>query len=313
MLELFDITKFVITGLIYGIATIGVANTMRYLRTPDFSWFGSLMMGGVIAICTANWSGFWGIGICSAILIGMLLGSLTTFFYCTLKSPLVLAGIVTYTFSSGCAYLCTDSGVVALQEVENTFFGGKFDVAWCLGMAVIICIAGGVFIRTKLGSLVLAMLADDRFVMHRHRYANHVRGMIVISSNGLVALSGALFALKDKTAYIQAHGDFLTVSMGSFFGISIAWVLLKQSAAMKELKISGILEELMPTGKDDTKHLGWLYLGFFFGAVLLCALGGICREQFNDPSLTYFSQAGVIALAILTGYFAQSKRGERSE
>jgi len=210
---------FLEPGVIYGIGTLGLALIYRYLRFPDFTVLGSIVCGGVFSVFFTNALGPLP-GILLGTCVGAVLGLLTGLLAMVMRIQPVLAGIITFTASSSPAFLATDGGRIDLLPRAGNLLVASFAVADLVLLVVLagaLCGAVAAFMRTKAGSLLLAMTANRDFVRFRHRYQRSIFVITVMAGNAIVALAGGLHAVNDAAAHAQAHFDFLPFALGAVF------------------------------------------------------------------------------------------------
>ena len=192
---------FIVPGLIYGIGALGIALTYRFLKFPDFTALGSIMLGGIICIAIANKTNPFS-AVAVACLGTGLLGVITGILICVFHVPDVLAGIVTYTATFSAGYLLTDGGDIRLIDGRYSILSPVFNTSDVFGLILLGLVLCGVFaflIRTKIGGYVLAMTASKRFVQFRHRDSRIVLvallgvGNMLIGFNLIPLPAGALF------------------------------------------------------------------------------------------------------------------------
>ena len=87
-MEIIDkLQPFMLPGLIYGIGAIGLAITFRFLKFPDFTVLGSIMVGGIVCIYISNFSNTT-LGLIAGFISGSILGLFTGFIISGLKSSI---------------------------------------------------------------------------------------------------------------------------------------------------------------------------------------------------------------------------------
>lgn len=286
---------FIVPGLIYGIGTIGLALIFRFLKFPDFTTLGSIMLGGVASIWVANQSTCM-IGIIAAPLFGVLLGAITSLLKCRLQVSPVLAGIITYTGSFTLGYIMTKGGTVALKTTLVPPFSSVYersDVLKVSIIALIICIVFAFLIRTKIGSMMLAMTADPHFVRCRHRYRNLTTMLIIMLGNGIVSFAGGLYAMRDRTAQVQSHMDFLPFALGAIFGGNAlaSWLARKVQPAgngagsvrehgvIKAGLISSLISSSVSVERGDSHRLGFLLVVYVLGCLFFKEISGLVNSN----------------------------------
>lgn len=210
-------------GLLYGIGTLGLGIIFRYLRFPDFTVLGSIMIGGVTTVYFTNLLGPW-LGIVLGTASGGLLGLLTGILTSCLKIQAVLAGIISFTASFSAGFMLTSGGRIDLVERPDHLLKPIFaydDIILESVLALTLCGLFAGFMNTKWGTLLLAMTSDKEFLQFRHRYQNKVFVLAIIFGNAIVSLVGGLYSVNERGANVQAHVDFLPFSLGGIFAANI--------------------------------------------------------------------------------------------
>jgi putative tryptophan/tyrosine transport system permease protein len=285
---------YIIPGLIYGIGAIGLALIFRYLRFPDFSVLGSIMIGGVICINVTNLTNPL-LGTLAGFLIGGVLGLVTGILIHYLDIPQVLAGIITFTASYSLGYFFTKGGTIEILKDSDSYLRSTFnskDVLIVLAIALLICYLISFLIKTKPGSLLLAMNADKNFLDSRHRYQGRVIIGTLLFGNAIVGLAGALYALRDHAAHVQTHMDFLPFSLGAIFGgnaVAICIYRIFNKGEVENLTEVGhqtnfkrllqILSNLVSIERDDSSRIGFLFFIYVLGCLFLQEISGLVNAN----------------------------------
>lgn len=193
-------------GLLYGLVTVGVYLTSRVINFADLTVDGSFPLGAaIVAALIINGTNPW-LATLLAFVGGALSGCVTGYLHVRWKIMTLLAGILTMTALYSINLRIMGRPNIALLT-ETTIFTEMYGLYWVLGSVCFIILAGVIyFLNSQIGLAMRASGVNPRFAN-----AQGVRvGWIIILglalSNGIVALSGALFA--------QAQG-FADVSLGT--------------------------------------------------------------------------------------------------
>lgn len=245
-------------GLIYSIGAIGLALSYRYLRFPDFTVIGSIMLGGVATVFFMNSvSSLAAVGLGTA--VGGIAGLATGIVYSQLRIRPVLAGIITYTASFTFGFLfCGGSSEISMSPGAATPLIAIYsleDVFKILSVLTVLVIALSLFMITKWGGLVLAMTATPQFIDFRHRHKEAVIVFVLFISNALVGLAGGLYALNDRGASVYSHQDFLPLALASVFA---ADALIKWAAGVTN-RYRSRPPELRKVGSRASKFFASLF------------------------------------------------------
>jgi len=309
----------IVPGLIYGIGALGLALTFRYLKFPDFTVLGSIMLGGIVSVTVTNQTNPF-FGIIAGSLIGGLLGIVTGFLIHRLKIQPVLAGIITFTASYSLGYLLAKEGTVALQN--NSILSPTFksiDVVKIFLVAATICSFIHLLIRTKFGSLLLAMTADKHFLRLRHREQGKVFLITLFLGNAIVGLAGALYALKEYAAHVQSHMDFLPFSLGAIFGGNAVAIWI--SRKLNKSNVGNPVDEktqtnskyllrtfstFVSTERDESSRIGFLFFVYVIGCLFLKEVSGLIHcNAFTTihPALDVPANLQYLVVAVIIAIF----------
>lgn len=202
------------SGLIFAIMALGVYLTFRILDFPDLTVDGSFATGGAISatMITAGIAPF--VSTVSALLTGLLVGAMTGILHTKGKINALLSGIL-----SMIALYSINLRIMGKANVpllgEDTLFTQIQDILSALGdyglllavvvIALVIKFINDWFLHTEVGLALRATGNNQRMI---RSFSTNTDNTIILGlsiSNGMVALSGALYA--------QYQG-FADVSMG---------------------------------------------------------------------------------------------------
>jgi putative ABC transport system permease protein len=232
MLLLEKAAPFLEPGLIYGIGAIGLSISMKFLKFPDLTSLGSIMLGGVVCLRVTNASGPL-LGIAAGLVCGFLLGAITGSLSQFGGVNEVLAGIIVFTGAFTPGYLLTLGGTIGLDAKTPSFLSSKFTLPGLFFLTLVVFFVaglGGLVMRTRAGLLLLAMGAPNNFIRARHRSRRAVFFFAVSVANSITALAGALYALRSRQATVEGHLDFLPFALAAVFGGAAALAVLGEIA-----------------------------------------------------------------------------------
>lgn len=317
-----DVLKpFLEAGLTYGLGAIGLGLTYRFLRFPDFTTFGSIVVGGIVGIFFANLTNAY-VGLLTAGIAGGILGWATAYLSSKLGIPLVISGIVTFVGSSTPAYLIAANGVINVSKnlsPASRLFRSTFywpDAIILFAAILILSIATGFVMKTKLGSLIFALSGTKSFVRFRHRSQDMVRWIVLASGNAIVAVAGACFALNVGFAHVPDHADFIPFALGGIFaGAAIIAIVSKlSSGAVKKIRelVSGRKgipgSQVSMSDAGDSSSIGLKFFTFAMGAAFFTILNGALManafaNDAGDYSIPYaFRHVTYIIVAVAMAF-----------
>lgn len=312
-------------GLIYGIGSIGLSLPLRFLKFPDFTSLASIMVGGISCIYFTKLTDNSLYGVLLALLVSGFLGIMTGVLSRFFKIQRVLASIITLTGSYSLGYYLVDKGgdkidlpldfEVILESIPN--YG---DIGIILIVGIVICLLFSFFVKTNLGSLILAMLAEDEYLKFRHKYRDWIFILILFVSNAIVGLSGALSALMTRVATIFSHQEFLPIALGAIFGGNAITLFFthklhgfridepddkydihppasKNPSRKGPKKLLSAFYSIFAVPSLDSKKIGLLYFSYIIGCLFLWELKMIIFTNI-EFRLAHFIVALLITLFI---------------
>ena len=222
-------------GIIWGIMAIGVFITFRVLDVADLTVDGSMATGGIVlAVLVKNNVNIY-LAIVIAFLVGCLAGFVTGIFHTLFGIPAILAGILTqlslYSINLRISSKSPNVPVNAMNIKNIMITSGNNTKSIIVGLifAVVLIALLYWFFGTEFGSSVRA--TGNNQAMSRANGINTRFNVIfgLVLSNGIVALSGALYA--------QYQG-FADINMGrGAIGIGLAAVIVGEVVFGKIFRI----------------------------------------------------------------------------
>ncbi len=225
-----------IEGLIYAMMVLGVFMTFRILDFPDMTVDGSFATGAcVAAMFITNGSDLY-LGLVVAIIAGMTAGIFTALLCTLLKIPNLLAGIITMTMlysintriTNGSSFvpLPNNKYDTAVTNADNaiTGFFGSFGLEISSSISILIFflllliyikILIDIFFRTDLGISLGALGSNEQMILSQGMNPNVLKVLGVGMSNGLVALSGAMYAQFTGSASVQSGQGIIVVGLAA--------------------------------------------------------------------------------------------------
>lgn len=232
------------SGLIYGLMALGVLISFKILDFPDLTADGSFPLGGAVCAVAVLAGVNPYVACLLGMMAGMMAGAMTAFLHVRLGIMPLLAGILTMTALYSVNLRIMNAPNLSLLGQPTIFVGmqnswQKLAVLFVVVMVFKLLLDW--FLMTQVG---LAMRATGANAKMAQAQGVKTAAMIVLGmalSNGLIALSGALF--------VQTQG-FMDVSLG------IGTIIIGLAAVI-------IGETLM------TKHkIFWITLSVLVGSLL---------------------------------------------
>lgn len=236
------------SGLIYALMALGVLISFRILDFPDLTADGSFPLGGAVAgICIVAGINPW-LACVFGMIAGMIAGMMTAWLHVKLGILHLLAGILMMTALYSINLRIMNAPNLPLLGQPTVFTplidGGNgfwVRVAVVAGVVLVVKLALDWFFTTEMG---LSMRATGSNLRMAQAQGINTPWIIILGmaiSNGLIALSGALF--------VQTQG-FADVSMGiGTIVIGLAAVIIGEAVL-------------------SAKRIFWMTLAVVIGAIL---------------------------------------------
>jgi len=241
-------------GLIWGIMAIGVYITYKLLDVADLTVDGSFCTGGAVcAVMIVSGQNPWLAMLC-AVLVGMVTGLVTGFFHTACGIPAILSGILTQLglWSINLAIMGMQANqsmnvnvhplIVSLRYISDVskgrrpFYQHPIIVVGLLTVVVIAILYW--FFGTERGASIRATGANEHMARAQgiNTNLNKVIGLMI--SNGLVALSGALYAQYNSFAEINMGRGAIVIGLAAVIIGEVLFGKLFKNFALKLLAVS---------------------------------------------------------------------------
>lgn len=267
-------------GIIWGIMAIGVYITFRILDVADLTVDGSMATGGIVlAVLVKNGTNIY-LAVVIAFIVGCLAGLITGIFHTFFGIPAILAGILTQLslYSINLRISNKNSNVpVSARNIENILLTSGDNVK-----SIIVCVIFAVvtiallywFFGTEVGSSVRATGCNQ--AMSRANGINTKFNIIfgLVLSNGLVALSGALYAQYQGFADINMGRGAIVIGLAAVIVGEVIFGKIFHNFALKLVAVvcGGIIYYIVQNivvwlGLDanDLKLLSAVVVAIFLG------------------------------------------------
>ena len=235
-------------GLIWGLMAIGVYITFKVLDLADLTVDGTMAAGGAVCIVlTTGGMNIWLAMLC-AFLVGMLGGAATGILHTFMGIPAILAGILTQLalFSINLRIMDGKANVainpdkydlsVSLRHVKRMDAENPILIT-VIFTAVIIALLYW-FFGTELGSAIRATGANPN--MSRAQGINVDRNKVfgLMLSNGIVALSSALYSQYQGFADVNAGRGAIVIGLAAVIIGEVIFSRVFRNFALKLLAVS---------------------------------------------------------------------------
>ena len=270
-------------GLIWGIMAIGLYITYKILELSDLTVDGSFCTGGAVCIVMMA-SGYptWLAMVC-AFLAGMIAGSITGFLHTVCKIPAILSGILTQLglwtinmiimglqtgelISTLTIPSRTSKPLVSAMFLTKALDGSKPFFLYpplTMGLLTVLIIAILYwFFGTERGASIRATGANEHMARAQgiNTDVNKMIGLML--ANGLVALSGSLFAQYNGNAEINMGRGAIVIGLAAIIIGDVLFSKLFKNFALKLLAVSFgaiiyyvVIQAVLTLLKVDSQYL----------------------------------------------------------
>ena len=246
-------------GLIWGVMAIGLFITYKILELSDLTVDGSFCTGGAVCIVMmAMGQPTWLAMVC-AFLAGMLTGAVTGFLHTACKIPAILAGILTQLalWTINMIIMGIEKGelistltiparnskpLVSAMFLKTALNGTKPIYLYPPIVLVVItaCTIGLLywFFGTERGASIRATGANEHMARAQGINTNANKMIGLMLANGLVALSGSLFAQYNGNSEINMGRGAIVIGLAAIIIGDVLFGKLFKNFALKLLAVS---------------------------------------------------------------------------
>ncbi len=270
-------------GLIWGIMAIGLYITYKILELSDLTVDGSFCTGGAVCIVMmATGYPTWLAMVC-AFIAGMVAGSVTGLLHTVCKIPAILAGILTQLglwtvnmiimglktgelVSTLTIPSRTSKPLVSAMFLTKALDGTKpFYLYPPLVLVIFTALIIGIlywFFGTERGASIRATGANEHMARAQGINTNGNKMIGLMLANGLVALSGALFAQYNGNAEINMGRGAIVIGLAAIIIGTVLFGRLFKNFALKLAAVSFgaiiyyvVIQAVLTLLKVDSQYL----------------------------------------------------------
>lgn len=270
-------------GLIWGIMAIGLYITYKILELSDLTVDGSFCTGGAVCIVMMAMGHPTWLSMICAFLAGMLTGSVTGFLHTLCKIPAILAGILTQLglwtinmiimglkqgelISTLTIPSRNSNPLVSAMYLTKALDGTKpFYLYPPLTMGIMTVVIIGIlywFFGTERGASIRATGANEHMARAQGINTNVNKMIGLMLANGLVALSGSLFAQYNGNAEINMGRGAIVIGLAAIIIGDVLFSKLFKNFALKLLAVSFgaiiyyvVIQAVLTLLKVDSQYL----------------------------------------------------------
>ena len=288
-------------GLIWGLLALGVYITYKLLDFADLSVDGSFATGGAVAVMMIRGDMNPWVSLLLAFGVGMLAGLVTGLLHTKLGIPSILAGILTQIalYSVNLNIMGQSNQAVSVDKYNLTvslrYVSGetadKIKVfTTCILFCVVVVAILYWYFGTEQGHAIRATGCNERMARAQGINTDFCKVLALMLSNGLVGLSGGLYAQYQGAADVNMGRGAIVIGLAS---VIIGEVLFGKLCAGKKLAFAYTLFSVIA------------------GAILYyLVLSVILWLKFPSDDLKLFS-AIVVAVCLAIPYLKNKKKSTR--
>lgn len=206
-------------GLIWGLLAIGVYITYKVLDYADLTVDGSLCTGGAVAVMMmlAGYNPY--LALIGATVAGMLAGLVTGVFHVTFGIPAILSGILTQLglYSVNMRIMGKSNQAISVDKYHLLL--SLRDIPHAIIVSAIFCaVAIGIlywFFGTELGRSIRATGNNENMSRAQGINTKTMKIVGLMISNGLVGLSGALYAQYQGNADVNMGRGAIVIGLAA--------------------------------------------------------------------------------------------------
>ena len=235
-------------GLIWGFLALGVYITFRLLDIADLTVDGSFTTGGAVcAVCVLKRIHPL-LALLISILAGFLAGAITGILHTKCKIPAILAGILTqiglYSINlrimGGRANLPLTTANTLFADLSVSLDINRYYIALVISLIFVIIFIALLywFFGTELGSAIRATGNNEQMARSLGINTDTMKLLGLTISNGLVGLSGALYALYGQATDVRVGTGAIVIALAS---IVIGEVVISSKKGNFALRLTSII------------------------------------------------------------------------
>lgn len=235
-------------GLIWGIMAIGVYLTYKVLDFSDLTVDGTMATGGAVCVMLMiNGTNLW-VALLCAVLAGMAAGLVTGIFHTKMGIPPILSGILTqlalYSINLWIMGFKANQGInvtkynllVSARNVRH--LGMDNPIFIMLAVTAILIVVLYWFFGTELGSSLRATGCNEQMSKAQGINVDRCKRIGLMISNGIVALSSALFAQYQGSVDVNMGRGAIVIGLAAVIISTVIFGKLFHNFGLKLMAVS---------------------------------------------------------------------------
>lgn len=235
-------------GLIWGIMAIGVYLTYKVLDFSDLTVDGTMATGGAVCVMLMiNGTNLW-VALLCAVLAGMAAGLVTGIFHTKMGIPPILSGILTqlalYSINLWIMGFKANQGINVtkynlLVSARNArHLGMDNPIFIMLAVTAILIVVLYWFFGTELGSSLRATGCNEQMAKAQGINVDRCKRIGLMISNGIVALSSALFAQYQGSVDVNMGRGAIVIGLAAVIISTVIFGKLFHNFGLKLMAVS---------------------------------------------------------------------------
>lgn len=206
-------------GILMGIMAIGVYITFKVLDFADLTVDGSLCTGGAVAVMLIMNGANPYVALMASILAGMLAGLMTGILHTVFGIPGILSGILSQLalYSINMRIMGKSNQAVSVDKFDLVVSLRYINLAILIGFIFVVAVILILywFLGTEIGSAVRATGCNENMARAQGINTNISKIIGLVISNGLVGLSGGLYAQYNGNADINMGRGAIVIGLAA--------------------------------------------------------------------------------------------------
>ncbi|MDR2117939.1 MAG: hypothetical protein LBP25_00170 [Tannerellaceae bacterium] len=320
------------TGIIYGIAAIGLGLIYKYLKFPDFTTTISFSAGAAMMafMSQVNINSAPILSVVSAlflsVIIGGILGMITYSQIRYIKINNILAGIITSVGAMSLIYIITNNEALinvnedSVRSIFNSILKVKFSWQNIIILVIIgLLLTTGIakIFKTQYGLYILGLLGTDNYIAHRHHNKEKARFLLLVLGNSIISFSGALLTVQNVNFNISGTPDFLIISLSGYVLSSFIIQIFSNTnkpylqidirathpSVKMSLPLKGIKDILNKNDEEPSKIGSFLFFIIVGTVIINVIFQSIDVTVGNNNKISYLYKASLFLVVMLIGNY----------
>lgn len=235
-------------GLIWGVMAIGVYLTYKVLDIADLTVDGTMATGGAVCVMMLlNGANLWLAMLC-AVIAGMIAGLVTGIFHTAMGIPAILAGILTqlslYSVNLAIMGFKANQGInfrtthILISSRNVKVIGFENPIFIMIIITALLIAALYWFFGREIGSALRATGSNEHMARAQGINVNIAKIIGLMISNGIVALSSALYAQYQGAVDVNMGRGGIVIGLAAVIISTVIFGKVFHNFALKLMGVS---------------------------------------------------------------------------